>query len=71
MSTRYGPLLERFRSQPVRLLEIGVFHGESLKAWREAFPHAEAVVGVDINPNCIRYHCPEQKIHVWIMKMVC
>lgn len=31
-----------------RLLEIGVWNGASLAMWREYYPHAEEIVGIDI-----------------------
>ena len=34
----------------LRLLEIGVHEGASLKMWEEYFPHAEIIVGMDVNP---------------------
>jgi hypothetical protein len=38
----------------LKLLEIGVFHGASVKMWKTFFPHAH-IVGVDINAECKRY----------------
>ena len=35
---------------PLRLLELGVFHGGSLLMWQEYFPRG-LVVGLDLNPN--------------------
>lgn len=31
-----------------RLLEIGVYEGASLRMWREFYPEAESIVGIDI-----------------------
>ena len=39
----------RFRGQPVRLLEIGVDHGGSLRMWRWYFGANAIICGSDIN----------------------
>lgn len=39
----FGPI----RSQPIRLLELGVRFGASMLVWRDYFPHA-TIVGLDI-----------------------
>lgn len=50
----YTPLyFELFRPLNVkRLLEIGIDQGNSLRMWRDFFPHAR-IVGVDINPGAM------------------
>lgn len=57
--SNYFALYERyfapFRSRPVRILEIGVSGGGSLRMWERCFPLAESIVGVDINPACRRH----------------
>jgi predicted O-methyltransferase YrrM len=49
----YHPIYERafgaWRDKPIKLLELGVFEGGSLLAWRDYFPNGE-ITGVDINP---------------------
>lgn len=46
----YGPfydgLFAPFKDRPVRLLEVGVHRGASVRLWRDYFPRGE-VVGVD------------------------
>ena len=64
---QYEPLFERFRTKDIRLLEIGVFGGESLKIWRDAFPNAKYIVGVDINASCAKFSNPEKGIFVEIL----
>jgi len=43
----YAPALERFCREPFRMLEIGIFKGNSTEAWVEYFPQVE-IVAVDI-----------------------
>ncbi|MFT5639386.1 MAG: cephalosporin hydroxylase, partial [Paracoccaceae bacterium] len=51
----YHRLLHHLRDKPIRLLEIGVGGygdedrgGESLAVWRDYFPNAKIIVGIDI-----------------------
>jgi SAM-dependent methyltransferase len=37
--------------QPVRILEIGVFHGGSLALWRKYFGPEAVVFGIDVDPR--------------------
>jgi len=54
----YIPLYDRyfssFRGRKVRLLEIGVSEGGSLKMWREYFGADAVIFGIDIDPECGR-----------------
>ena len=54
----YLDFYERFfrdlREEPIKLLEIGVFHGQSVKMWSEYFPLGR-IIGVDINPGARKY----------------
>lgn len=46
----YGELLAPFRHRPIRLLEIGVDGGESIKMWGEYLTHPESsVYGMDVH----------------------
>lgn len=49
---KYEFFLRRFLEQPMTLLELGVFHGDSLRMWSRYFPKAH-IVGVDINEDCL------------------
>jgi hypothetical protein len=52
MTDSYEKLMKDFRDQPIRLLEIGVFRGESLAVWSEYFHHPDTVIfGIDGNIN--------------------
>lgn len=50
----YGPFYEQLlslqRNAVTSVLEIGIYHGASLRAWRDYFPNAR-VSGIDINPD--------------------
>ena len=46
----YDRYLGRRRREPMTLLELGVYRGESLRTWRSYLPHA-TVVGLDIDPQ--------------------
>lgn len=57
----YDEQFERFRDgfplpgrgyRPLRMLELGVFHGGSLQLWRRYFGPDAAIWGVDVNPAC-------------------
>ncbi|NBW21533.1 MAG: class I SAM-dependent methyltransferase [Caulobacteraceae bacterium] len=55
----YFPIYERhfdcWRNKSVTVIEIGVFKGGSLELWSKYFgPHAR-VIGIDINPDCVKY----------------
>lgn len=63
---QYEKLLEDYRDKPIKYLEIGVFNGGSLKAFRETFKNAKCIVGIDINPNCKIYEDINNDIYVEI-----
>lgn len=50
----YESFLAPLRDRPLRILEIGVWAGESLRTWAEYFPHAR-VVGADIDPAAAQH----------------
>lgn len=49
-TNHYDPLFEQWRDKPVRLLEIGAYHGASTIAWDKYFPQGDITV-VDIQPR--------------------
>jgi len=59
----FGPL----RTVPLRILEIGIWQGASIKLWKEYFEHPKTmIVGVDVLPECRRFDAPEAGVHVRI-----
>jgi len=50
---KYEFFLGKFRGQPMTLLELGVYRGDSIRMWCRYFPEAH-VVGTDINQNCLK-----------------
>ena len=55
------------RNTPMRILEIGVFEGASLRLWKSYFQHPQtSLVGVDIQPTCAKFDAPSDRIHVRI-----
>ena len=46
----YAAFLEHIRERQVKVLEIGVLNGGSVRTWRDYFRHG-TVIGVDINPS--------------------
>jgi hypothetical protein len=69
--THYFPIYESIfgplRTQPLRILEIGIWHGASLKLWRRYFEHPDTIiVGVDVLPECIQFDAPAAGVHVRI-----
>lgn len=51
----YDRHFDRFRSETIRVLEIGVDHGGSLQLWKKYFGHNSQIVGLDIDPACADY----------------
>jgi SAM-dependent methyltransferase len=60
----YDSLFAAFAERPVSLLEIGVQNGGSLEIHDKFFPHADAIVGCDINPKCAELKFASGKISV-------
>jgi hypothetical protein len=59
----FGPL----RTEPLRILEIGIWRAASLKLWRQYFEHPKTIiVGVDVLPECVQFDAPAAGIHIRI-----
>ena len=62
----YDEVLSKFRSRPVKLLEVGVFRGATLALWRKYHHPETVIVGIDINPDATRFDDPNSNVHVRI-----
>jgi Methyltransferase domain len=60
----YHNHFQRFRGQPVTILEIGVFQGGSLQMWKKYFGPNAKIYGVDIDPHCKQLE--EDQIQIFI-----
>lgn len=54
----------RFRGTPFTMVEIGIFNGGSLPMWRDYFGSKATIVGVDINPECVKFSEPGIEIMI-------
>ena len=63
---QYNALLHNFRDKPTKYLEIGVFNGGSVKAFRETFKNSTCILGLDINNNCKFFEDVENNIFIEI-----
>ena len=60
---KYERYLPFNRSDKIRILEVGVCYGGSVKTWAEYYPNSE-VVGIDIAPHCKNYEKDNIKIEI-------
>jgi len=63
---QYNTLLNNFRDKPIKYLEIGVFNGGSVKAFREVFQKSTCILGLDIDNRCKTYEDVENNIFIEI-----
>jgi hypothetical protein len=62
----YDRLFAGFSGKQLKILEIGVYRGASIQAWKEFFGEESIIVGIDINPDCAQFDSIKQGIHVRI-----
>lgn len=62
----YTKHFEAYRSRPIRMLEIGVFRGGSLRMWKEYFHPDSTIVGIDIDKTCKDHEIADRKVYVRI-----
>lgn len=60
----YGKLFEKYRGKPITFIEIGVFSGGSLFMWRDYFGPQARVIGVEFNPDAVRWREHGFEIHI-------
>jgi Methyltransferase domain len=59
----YEPLVVSLRESSVALLEIGVFHGASLRTWADYFPNGK-IVGVDNQPLALAHESARISVEI-------
>lgn len=62
----YRKAVSHFDKQPIRMLEIGVYKGGSLKMWRNYLNPESIIVGIDIDSSCQQFERQEENIFVRI-----
>jgi hypothetical protein len=62
----YVKHFEAYRNRPIRMLEIGVFRGGSLRMWKEYFHPDSTIVGIDIDKSCKDHEIADKKVFVRI-----
>ena len=62
----YTKEFESLRCKPIRMLEIGVREGGSLKMWKKWFHPDSLVVGIDIEESCTQHENANNNIFVRI-----
>jgi len=60
----YHQWFQAWRDQPVTVLELGVFHGGSLRMWRDYFGGQARIVGVDVDPRCAALADDRIEVHI-------
>jgi hypothetical protein len=61
--TKYEKYFPFKRGDDIKIMEIGVLRGESVKTWRDYY-HNSKIVGIDIDPSCKQYE--EERISIEI-----
>jgi hypothetical protein len=56
----------RYRDRPIKMLEIGVFRGGSLRMWKDYFHADSTIVGIDIDKTCKDHEIADRKVFVRI-----
>ncbi|MGI9263102.1 MAG: class I SAM-dependent methyltransferase, partial [Woeseiaceae bacterium] len=62
----YARHFERFRDRPIRMLEIGVFRGGSLRMWKDYSHPDSTIVGIDVDESCAAHEIADRNVFVRI-----
>lgn len=62
----YSRYFERYRDRPIKMLEIGVFRGGSLRMWKEYFHPDSTIVGIDVDKSCAAHEIADRNVFVRI-----
>jgi len=62
----YERYLNKFRGQPVNLVEVGVQKGGSLEMWSDYFGDRVTITGIDVDPECANLKYDVKNINVLI-----
>ena len=62
----YERYFGRYRDRPIRMLEIGVFRGGSLRMWKQYFHPDSIIVGIDVDKSCQAHEIADQNVFVRI-----
>jgi hypothetical protein len=62
----YSRHFEQYRDRPIRMLEIGVYRGGSLRMWKQFFHPDSTIVGIDIDKSCEAHEIADQNVYVRI-----
>ena len=62
----YHRVVAHFENRPIRMLEIGVYRGGSLRMWRKYLPKDSIIVGIDIDPSCKQFEKEDENLYVRI-----
>lgn len=60
---KYEKYFKFNRYNPIKILEIGVYRGDSLLMWKHYYPKS-TIIGIDIDYNCVKYQNEDKDI--WI-----
>ena len=59
----YEQMFEGIRQEKLKILEIGVLDGASVRMWSDYFPNAE-IHGIDVNEDCSAFADDRITIHI-------
>lgn len=62
----YTKHFDQYRDRPIKMLEIGVFRGGSLRMWKDYFHPDSTIVGVDIDKTCKDHEIADRNVYVRI-----